>query len=107
MAEYNIKINNKINGSKDTLYPITKADNVKIASTENLPSGMTTSEDVFNALGDMAFDDGDNLIYLGSEAATGSDVGTYTEVNDNTVSTTSTWSSAKLKQLFESLGVKF
>ena len=107
MAEYNIKINNKNNGSKDILYPITKASNIEINDTSNLPSGVTTSEGVFNALGDMAFEDGDDLLYIGSESTAGSDVGSYTEVNDDTVSTTSTWSSAKLKQLFESLGVTF
>ena len=107
MAEYNVIINKKSGNTNDKLYPTTKAGNVKITYTTNLPSGVSNTEQLANALGDMAFDDGDSLLYIGEESSTGASAAEYSEVNDDTVSTTSTWSSSKLKALFESLGVKF
>lgn len=56
MAEYNIKIMNKHkNGTSDILYPITKAKNVNISPSNNIPSTASNVDSVLNSLGDIAF----------------------------------------------------
>ena len=56
----------------------------------------------------MAYSEGDNLVYLDTEGEEGEPAsGSMSEVDDETVSTSTTWSSAKLKALFEQLGIVF
>ena len=109
MAEYNVQINKKVGNTKDTLYPVTKDKNVKVTSTNaSLPANVSTAKDLVDGLGSMAFSSGSNLVY--TEESTDSNAiseSVLSEVNDDKVSTTTTWSSSKLKALFEQLGVTF
>lgn len=109
MADFNIQMRNKQGSNSDSLYPITKDSNIKSSSSNaNLPSGTQTAKDVFDSLGKMAFDNGDKLIYLDDQVQTdANDLLGTTEINDDDVSTSTTWSSAKLKALFEQLGIDF
>ena len=109
MADFNIQMKKKQGSNSDSLYPITKDSNIKSSSSNaNLPSGTQTAKDVFDSLGKMAFDNGEKLIYLDDQVQTdANDLLGTTEINDDDVSTTTTWSSSKLKALFEQLGIDF
>lgn len=54
----NIQLNtNNENGEMEPLYPITKANNVKIEPKGNVPETAKTMEDVVGSLGTLAFED--------------------------------------------------
>lgn len=109
MADKDLQMKERVAGSSHNLYPITKAANVSVsrANNTNIPSGDTKIQDVMDDLGAMAFDDGDSLVYLGGGEQQYNGNLPESEINDTTASATTTWSSAKLKALFELLGVTF
>ena len=110
MSNINTQIQVVKNGVSDNYYPVTTASNTTVTSSasSNIPSSANTVQKALDALGELAFDDGDNLVYL-SSGTSGSNSGlpTDTEVDDSTVSSSKTWSSAKIKTLFEKLGLTF
>ena len=116
MADYDVQIKNVENGVSSNIYPLTKASNATVTPNNNVPTSATDAQAVFDNLGEMAFNDGSELVYISSTAtATVSEDETeeYTgvlpdsEINDSTTSAASTWSSSKLKSIFELLGVTF
>jgi hypothetical protein len=58
-------------------------------------------------MGSMAFSNGDDVVYIEDGSDAGNFEAPVTEVDDSVVSLTKTWSSAKIKALFELLGVTF
>lgn len=89
------------------LYPITKAENVNVTVANNIPPNANTAKKVFEKLSELAFDDGTDLVYLGGGESQYEGLVPESEIDDTKASASSTWSSAKLKQIFELLGVTF
>lgn len=85
------------NGNVNVLYPLNTAEDVSVDKKSNpaLPANVQTLKDIIDSLGAMAFNDGSKLVYLAEGASyEGEQVGT--EINDDTISLASAWSSKKV-----------
>ena len=88
----------KKNGDVDILYLKNEGRDVSISRDQNavIPADVQTVQDLANKLKALAFGDGENLVYIGEGEV---DLGTLppmTEVDDNRLSVTLTWSSQKI-----------
>ena len=98
-----IQMVNVHNGITDNIYPLTNADIVNVIPQNNVPANATNTQAVFDNLGSLAFDDGENLIYLG-ESEEDDDVNLgNSEIDDTQVSSVTTYSSKKISELLEAL----
>lgn len=106
MADLNIQLKQVSGGETTNINPITTAKNTSVTPNNNVPSTATDSQAVFDSLGEMAFSDGSNIAYL-SESSDYDGTLPDSEIDDTTTSVSSTWSSSRLKTIFELLGVTF
>lgn len=107
MADLDIQMQRVVNKAKSNIYPITVPKNVNVTPKNKIPSSATNMQKVLDSMGDMAFSNGDDVVYITDGSDAGSFEAPVTEVDDSVVSLTKTWSSAKIKALFELLGVTF
>lgn len=99
----NIQMVNVQDGVTNNMYPLTNADIVNVTPQNNVPADATNSQAVFDSLGSLAFDNGENLIYLGeSEEDDDLNLGN-SEIDDTKESTATTYSSKKISELLEAL----
>lgn len=89
-------------GTVNVLYPINTAEDVSIDRKNNssLPVGVENVQNLADNIAAMAFEDGSNLVYLGT-TDNYSGQNPESEINDNVESTASTWSSKKLNSHVE------
>lgn len=105
MANYQIQ--QVVNKQKTNVYPVTTPENVTVTPANKIPSSATTMKKVLDSMGSMAFSNGDDVVYIEDASDGGTMATPTTEVDDSVVSLTKTWSSSKIKALFELLGVTF
>lgn len=104
----NFQMKNRTKGSDEDLFPITNASNAKVTPTNNVPKTATDAQKVFDAMGAMAFTDGNDLVHIVPVEENPELPETpISEIDDSVVSTVKGWSSAKIKACFEALGVRF
>ena len=88
-------------GSKDQINPFTTSKNVSVIPQNNIPSSATDTQSVFNALGAIAFEGGDeDVVFIGSDESEDV-VMPESEVNDEIVSVSSAWSSQKVNSFLQ------
>ena len=90
------------NGNVNVLYPVNTAGDVSVdkSNNERIPSSVTNVQDMLDTIGTMAFDDGEDLVYLGTGEDYSGEIAT-SEINDDDKSYVSTWSSKKLNSHVE------
>ena len=83
-------------GNVKVLYPVNTAKDVSIETTNTaIPSSVKTAQDLVDKIDEMAFKNGSDVVFLGeSEEFPGSSV--ESEINDDTVSSVTTWSSSNI-----------
>lgn len=88
----------KKNGDVDILYLKNEGRDVAISRDQNavIPSDVQTVQDLANKLKALAFGDGENLVYIGDGEVGSGTLPPMTEVDDNRLSVTLTWSSQKI-----------
>ena len=107
MADIDVQMQRVVKKVKSNVYPITVPKNVNVTPNNKIPSSATNMQKVLDSMGSMAFSNGDDVVYIEDGSDGGNMVEPVTEVDDSVVSLTKTWSSAKIKALFELLGVTF
>ena len=95
------------NGDVNVLYPQSTAKDVSISRTSNsrIPSGVNNLQEFMNTVGEMAFVDKKEMVFLGTSEEDECDM-VDSEINDEVVSEDYTWSSYKLEQMFAELNKK-
>ena len=95
------------NGNVNVLYPQSTAKDVSISRTSNsrIPSGVNNLQEFMNTVGEMAFVDKKEMVFLGTSEEFGDDP-VDSEINDEVVSEDYTWSSYKLDQMFKEINLK-
>lgn len=83
-------------GTQFNINPFTKSDNVSVTPSNNIPETVSNVQEVFSSLGKLAFDDGDNFVYIGSTEDEDS-LERVSEIDDEQVSLALTWSSNKIE----------
>lgn len=84
------------NGNVNVLYPLNTADDVHVnISNSSIPANTVTVQNVVDKLGDMAFNDGKNLAYLGTGTDYSDGEVVDSEIRDDEVSEVYAWSSSK------------
>jgi len=88
----------KKNGDVDILYLKNQGRDVEILRDNNakLPTSINTAQDLADKLNDLAFSDGENLVYIGEGEIGSGTLPPLSEVDDSKLSITSTWSSQKI-----------
>lgn len=90
-------------GNINVMYPITTGEDVSIKRTNTkIPTSVTNTQELANKLGKMAFEDGDDVIFLGSSAEYDGAV-VDSEIDDTRVSDVTTFSSSKIMKLINEL----
>lgn len=90
-------------GNLTVMYPVTKGEDVILSSTNaSLPEGIDTVQKLADSLQDMAFNSGDQLLYMG-EGEELSDTFAISEIDDTNVSVATTYSSQKINELLDTL----
>lgn len=107
MADIDVQMQRVVKKVKSNVYPITVPKNVNVIPNNKIPSSATNMQKVLDSMGSMAFSNGDDIVYIEDGSDGGNMAEPVTEVDDSVVSLTKTWSSAKIKALFELLGVTF
>lgn len=83
-------------GNVSVLYPINTANDVTIDNTNSsLPASVSNAQELIDNLGNMAFDDGEELVYI-TDGANYDGTLITGEINDDDVSLSTTWSSNKI-----------
>ena len=86
------------NGDVNVIYPINTAKDVSVESkNSSIPSSVKNMEDLVNSMKDMAFNNGNNMVYLGSSTVA-PEASSMSEIDDEKTSTTSTWSSVAIEK---------
>lgn len=89
-------------GSMDKINPFTTSKNVSVIPQNNIPSSATDTQSVFNALGSIAFEGGDNdVVFIGYPDSEEDMLIPKSEINDEMVSVAYTWSSLKIDSYLE------
>ena len=85
------------NGDVNILYPQNTASDVSINKDKNpiIPSNVNKLQDLVDNIGEMFFEDKDNVVFLGESEEYDGDL-INTEINDNIISSSYTWSSEKI-----------
>ena len=97
MAEFNIQMGcKKSDGTTDKYNPITKAKNVNIVPKNNIPNTATTIQQVADALGPLAFNNGKNVVYLSDDTTESPETAIESDIDDDNVTSSTTWSSEKI-----------
>lgn len=89
----------KKNGDVDVLYLKNQGKDVEISRDQNakIPSTVQNVQDLANNLKDLAFGDGENLVYIGEANDLNGSLPPLSEINNtDQLSLTSTWSSQKI-----------
>lgn len=87
-------------GNVNVLYPQNSATDVLITRSSTTPTDVVNVQTLVNNLGDMSFEDSANMVFLGY-----GEIGDVlrTDIDDNSISETTTWSSDKLKPIITEL----
>ena len=93
---YNIQLTHIEDAQQHNLYPVSKSSNIQVIPQNNIPSSATNAQAVFDNLGEMAFNDGDDMVYLG-ESDEGFQLPSTSEIDDSQISLVYTWSSQKIE----------
>ena len=85
------------NGDVNVLYPQNTASDVLINKDRNpiIPETVNKLQDLVDNIGEMFFEDKDNVVFLGESEEYDGDL-INTEINDNIISSSYTWSSEKI-----------
>lgn len=93
----------KKNGDVDILYLLNEARDVAVDRSQNnkIPSDVRNVQELANKVKDMAFSDGENLIYVSDETSEDTQLSPQSEINDvDEPSLTTTISSNKMYKTF-------
>ena len=100
MPTFNIQLSKtNSDGTIDKFDPITKASNVSVTPTNNIPESVSNVKDVVEALGSLAFNNGDDMVYLETDTSELPDPTNLSEIDDTQVSQVLTWSSSKISSV--------
>ena len=84
------------NGDVNVLYPVNTGEDVSIKrNNSNLPSGVTNLQQLVDKMGPTAFANAEKMVFAGTTLGTANDPAT-SEINDNAVKNSLTWSSEKI-----------
>ena len=88
-------------GNVNIMYPITTAEDVVIKNVNgNLPENVSNIQELSETLGDMAFEQGEALVYIGEEETVDLEL-SNSEIDDRHVSSVTTYSSKKIRELLQ------
>ena len=89
-------VNLRKDGTVDHMNPLTTSKNVSVIPQNNIPSKATNTQLVFNALGAIAFEGGDEeVVFIGKDESEDIQM-PDSEINDLYVSEVYAWSSKKV-----------
>lgn len=100
MANITAQIKQKTGNTINNINPLTTAGNVSVTTTNtDLPSGVSDVQDVVDELKSMAFNDGNNIVYLTDTPDQTYDPTVIDYIDDAHTTAYSTWSSSKINSL--------
>lgn len=84
-------------GNVNVLYPVNYASDVQVDKSKNkvIPSSISNLQELLNNIGEMAFSNGNDLVYLGNSTDF-PDEAISTEIDDSKTDLAYTWSSKKI-----------